>query len=67
MLVTLLEPLLKSAFDVLYHSVQKRANFDPATLSAKRDIARGPRTFLSVFFFFRARKHSPRRARAEIH
>ncbi|KAJ1449112.1 hypothetical protein M885DRAFT_536832 [Pelagophyceae sp. CCMP2097] len=39
-LVTLLEPLLGSAVDVLYHSVLKRANFDPSQLRL-RDVAAG--------------------------
>ena len=34
-LASLLDPLLGSALDVLYHSVKKRANFDPNLMSLK--------------------------------
>jgi len=34
-LVSLLEPLLQSGMDVLFHSVKKRANFDPNLMSLK--------------------------------
>lgn len=53
-LVTLLEPLLSSALDLLFHSVQKRANFDPASLSAREiaaEIADIPALFAVNDFF----------------
>ncbi|KAJ8612553.1 hypothetical protein CTAYLR_003730 [Chrysophaeum taylorii] len=34
-LVNLLDPLLSSAVDVLFHSIEKRANFQPAAISAR--------------------------------
>lgn len=36
MLVGLLEPLLSSALDLLFHSVQKRANFEPSLISSTK-------------------------------
>jgi hypothetical protein len=39
-LVTLLEPVLASALDVLYHSVEKRANFDPRSIKGTEVASR---------------------------
>mmetsp|Transcript_17968 Transcript_17968/g.27029 ORF Transcript_17968/g.27029 Transcript_17968/m.27029 type:complete len:824 (-) Transcript_17968:506-2977(-) len=48
LLVNLLDPLLSSALNVLFHSVQKRANFAPSTIDLKcaaRNIENVPALF----------------------
>lgn len=38
-LVSLLDPLLSSALDLLFHSIAKRANFDPSTITSRHAAA----------------------------
>ncbi|KAH8055826.1 hypothetical protein JL721_10140 [Aureococcus anophagefferens] len=47
-LVTLLEPVLSSALDILYHSIQKRANFDPTAIKGT-DVAAAVRNVPALF------------------